>query len=316
MCCCCCCGSPNQTHIALTVNTGILFILFLIMACVMVSSTNDYKIVKEYIDTYEKFDFSNWSNYLSRRLDLICTYENYQNGKCKEKNYENYCKNIFFYNKNCCEKYSLSCDLNKLLRKNSDDIPQFSFDYSDGKNHFKYASWFKNLKSIELGIIVTRVVVAGLLFGFLIFCCYLECNKKLPKKDIFYTIFIVVYIFQIVFHIIFAILSIYLGVAELLAILQYGLLLASGAKISGPILKRGATQITFTGFFFVYQLVFICLIVPVFTKFKNKELNGQDTNKVIPINNNSGNIDVDATSRNQNVNNNPETIRIRNSNKE
>ena len=66
--------------------------------------------------------------------------------------------------------------------------------------------------------------MAGLLFGFLIFCCYLECNKKLPKKDIFYTIFIVVYIFQIVFHIIFAILSIYLGVAELLAILQYGLL--------------------------------------------------------------------------------------------
>ena len=73
--CCCCCGSPNQTHIALTINTGILFILFLIMACVMVSSTNDYKIVKAYIGTYENFDFSNWSNQYPRRLDLICTYE-------------------------------------------------------------------------------------------------------------------------------------------------------------------------------------------------------------------------------------------------
>ena len=105
---------------------------------------------------------------------------------------------------------------------------------------------------------------------FLIFCCYLECNKKLPKKDIFYTIFIVVYIFQIVFHIIFAILSIYLGVAELLAILQYGLLLPSGAKISGPILKRGATQIAFSLFFFVYQLVFICLIVCIFLECLEK----------------------------------------------
>ena len=227
---CCCCGAhPGQTHLALTINSGILLVFFLIMACVMVSSTKDYKYIKAYIESEQTYLNTNYNSY-SKKDEL----EDYYN-----------------------------------IAQNYADLTV------TGTHPFKYAKWFKNLKSYEMGIIITRLIVMALIFGVLIYECLLECSKKLPVNGFLYNILIGVYIFQIVFHILFSILSIVLGIAELLSMLQYGLLLPSGAKISGPILKRGATQISFTLFFFVYQLVFICLIVPVFGMFKRKELVGQ-----------------------------------------
>ena len=221
---CCCCGSnPNQSHMALTVNSIILLIFSIIMACLMVSSTDDYKYIKSYIEANE--------------------------------NNEN------------------QIDTSSSI---SDDDFSLDLEISDSDS-FKYDSWFKNLKSYENGIIITRLVVFIIISVVLVLACVLECKKKLPVNGIFYALFIAFYIFQIVFHILFAILSIVLGTAELLSIAQYALLLPSGAKISGPILKRGATQIAFSLFFFVYQLVFICLIVPVFGMFRRKELVGQES---------------------------------------
>jgi hypothetical protein len=158
----------------------------------------------------------------------------------------------------------------------SDDDFSLDLEISDSDS-FKYDSWFKNLKSYENGIIITRLVVFIIISVVLVLACVLECKKKLPVNGIFYALFIAFYIFQIVFHILFAILSIVLGTAELLSIAQYALLLPSGAKISGPILKRGATQIAFSLFFFVYQLVFMCLIPRVFGMFRRKELVGQES---------------------------------------
>ena len=243
--CCCCGATPNQSHLALTINSGILLLLFTIMACVMVSSTNDYKAVKLFIEAQEQVN----------KLEI------------------NYSRNL---------QYPSSIgDINiesggVSISTNANQISIDMGLYVDPTtNYLKYAKWFKNLKGYEMGIIITRLIVIALIFGCLIFECILENKKTLPTSGVLYNIFIGVYIFQIVFHVIFAILSIVLGIAELLAILQYGLLLPSGAKISGPILKRGATQIAFTGFFFVYQLVFVCLVVPIFGMFRRKELVGQ-----------------------------------------
>ena len=193
------------------------------MACLMVSSTDDYKYIKSYIEANE--------------------------------NNEN------------------QIDTSSSI---SDDDFSLDLEISDSDS-FKYDSWFKNLKSYENGIIITRLVVFIIISVVLVLACVLECKKKLPVNGIFYALFIAFYIFQIVFHILFAILSIVLGTAELLSIAQYALLLPSGAKISGPILKRGATQIAFSLFFFVYQLVFMCLIPRVFGMFRRKELVGQES---------------------------------------
>ena len=191
------------------------------MACLMVSSTDDYKYIKSYIEANENNE---------NQIDTLST----------------------------------------------DDDFSLDLEISDSDS-FKYDSWFKNLKSYENGIIITRLVVFIIISVVLVLACVLECKKKLPVNGIFYALFIAFYIFQIVFHILFAILSIVLGTAELLSMLQYGLLLPSGAKISGPILKRGATQIAFSLFFFVYQLVFMCLIPRVFGMFRRKELVGQES---------------------------------------
>ena len=193
------------------------------MACLMVSSTDDYKYIKSYIEANE-----NNENQIGTSPSI------------------------------------------------SDDDFSLDLEISDSDS-FKYDSWFKNLKSYENGIIITRLVVFIIISVVLVLACVLECKKKLPVNGIFYALFIAFYIFQIVFHILFAILSIVLGTAELLSIAQYALLLPSGAKISGPILKRGATQIAFSLFFFVYQLVFMCLIPRVFGMFRRKELVGQES---------------------------------------
>ena len=191
------------------------------MACLMVSSTDDYKYIKSYIEANENNE-------------------------------------------------------NQIGTLSTDDDFSLDLEISDSDS-FKYDSWFKNLKSYENGIIITRLVVFIIISVVLVLACVLECKKKLPVNGIFYALFIAFYIFQIVFHILFAILSIVLGTAELLSIAQYALLLPSGAKISGPILKRGATQIAFSLFFFVYQLVFMCLIPRVFGMFRRKELVGQES---------------------------------------
>ena len=233
--CCCCGASPNQSHLALTINSGILFALFLIMSCVMVSSTNDYKIVKAFIESHESSNSGN--NIYSITESLPNNYKDFD-----ASTYEKYANTL-----------TISATSNSL----------------------RYAKWFKNLKKIEMGIIIPRLIVMTLIFGCLIFQCILENKKTLPINGPLYNIFLAVYIVHIVFHIVFSILSIVLGIAELLALLQYGLLLLSNAKISGPILKRAATQIAFTGFFFVYELVFICLIAPILGMFRRKELVGQ-----------------------------------------
>ena len=191
------------------------------MACLMVSSTDDYKYIKSYIEANENNE-------------------------------------------------------NQIGTLSTDDDFSLDLEISDSDS-FKYDSWFKNLKSYENGIIITRLVVFIIISVVLVLACVLESKKKLPVNGIFYALFIAFYIFQIVFHILFAILSIVLGTAELLSMLQYALLLPSGAKISGPILKRGATQIAFSLFFFVYQLVFMCLIPRVFGMFRRKELVGQES---------------------------------------
>ena len=191
------------------------------MSCLIVSSTDDYKYIKSYIEANENNE---------NQIDTLST----------------------------------------------DDDFSLDLEISDSDS-FKYDSWFKNLKSYENGIIITRLVVFIIISVVLVLACVLECKKKLPVNGIFYALFIAFYIFQIVFHILFAILSIVLGTAELLSMLQYALLLPSGAKISGPILKRGATQIAFSLFFFVYQLVFMCLIPRVFGMFRRKELVGQES---------------------------------------
>jgi hypothetical protein len=165
---------------------------------------------------------------------------------------------------------------NQIGTLSTDDDFSLDLEISDSDS-FKYDSWFKNLKSYENGIIITRLVVFIIISVVLVLACVLESKKKLPVNGIFYALFIAFYIFQIVFHILFSILSIVLGTAELLSIAQYALLLPSGAKISGPILKRGATQIAFSLFFFVYQLVFMCLIPRVFGMFRRKELVGQES---------------------------------------
>ena len=203
------------------------------MASLMVSTTDDYKYVKAYIEANENYQ-DNTNTYYSGSP------------------YSGYTGSAY------------------------DDGNSLTLEMTDNDS-LKYENWFKNLKSYEMGIIVTRLIVFIIICIILILACVLECNNKLPANGIFYALFIAFYIFQIVFHILFAILSIVLGTAELLSMLQYALLLPSGAKISGPILKRGATQIAFSLFFFVYQLVFMCLIPRVFGMFRRKELVGQES---------------------------------------
>ena len=235
--CCCCGANPNQTHIPLTVNSIILLIFSIITASLMVSTTDDYKYVKAYIEANEN-NQDNSNTYYSGSANSGSAYSGYTG-------YTGYTGSAY------------------------DDGNSLTLEITDNDS-LKFENWFKNLKSYEMGIIVTRLIVFIIICIILILACVLECNNKLPANGIFYALFIAFYIFQIVFHIIFAILSIVLGTAELLSIAQYALLLPSGAKISGPILKRGATQIAFSLFFFVYQLVFICLIVCIFLECLEK----------------------------------------------
>ena len=224
-CCNCCAAKPNQSHLALTINSGILLVLFTIMSCVMVSTTHDYKLVKAYIEMHQHIKLGD---------------------------------------------YTILKD-NEYLK--SVALSDLSVNYNT--NSLRYANLFINLKNYEMGIIITRLIVMALIFGCLIYECILENKKTLPTNGVLYDIFIGVYIFQIVFHVIFAILSVVLGAVEILAMTQYGLLLPSDADVSGPIVSRGSTQIAFTDFFFVYQLVFVCLVVPIFGMFRRKELVGQ-----------------------------------------
>ena len=65
---CCCCGAhPGQTHLALTINSGILLVFFIIMSCVMVSSTKDYKYIKAYIEIEQTDLNTNYNSYSKKR---------------------------------------------------------------------------------------------------------------------------------------------------------------------------------------------------------------------------------------------------------
>ena len=99
---------------------------------------------------------------------------------------------------------------------------------------------------------------------------YYNVKKKLPINDFLYVLFIVFYIFQILFHILFSVLLIVLGIVEFIINIIIYFILPSDIKLSGCILKKGDTQIGFSLFFFVYQLVFICLIVCIFLECLEK----------------------------------------------